>query len=374
MRILLFLGIFCLLTTVILADGGHDGGHDGDNDGHDGDGGGHNNQCRYNLVYGAFLQDPAYVVAQSQGFFASENVCVTFGQVVGSVQQFQALAQGNYSIISTAFDNVSQRVINSGLTLSTIAGVDKGPNYVLVGNVANGIHSISDLQGKTLAVDAPDSGFVLAAQALLAAHGLLVNRDYTFQIIGGSARVGAMISGTFNGALVYATMFPFPITDNLPPGVTTVLARAIDLPSLNPIQNTVLAINSTFVQHGNNRDAIVAFLRAHIRATMFALDPANSAAVTAALQVAYNITAAKATSEYNTDIVVPNGTNYASRLSRQGMINLINLRQQFLPFTGHFNALSATFPTPGGLVDLRFYREALFSLDYDDSIRIGLEL
>jgi len=368
--ILILVGFLCLLSPVVLADGG-DGGWGGGGDGGDG---GHGSGCRYNMVYGSFTKDPAYIVAQSQGFFASEQVCVTFGQVSSSAQQFEALAQGNYSIISTAFDNVSQRVINSGLTLSTIAGIDKGPNFVLVGNLRNGITTIQALRGKTLAVDAPDSGFVIAAQAILAANGLLVNRDYTFQVIGGPARFPAIISGTFNGAPVYATMLPFPLTDLLPPGVTTVLGRVSDIPSLNPIQNSILAINSTWVNRGNNRDAIVAFLRAHIRATMFALDPANNVTVIADLQAAYNVTQALATSMYYNDVVVPTGTNYASRLSRTGMINLIKLREEFLPFTGTYNPITVTLPTPGGLVDLRFYREALFSLDYDDSIRIGLEL
>src|SRR5947209_8550347 len=64
------------------------------------------------IQYGAFTKSVNYIVAQHEGFFAQEGLTICYNQVAGSIQQFDTLFAGGYDIISTASDNVANRVVN----------------------------------------------------------------------------------------------------------------------------------------------------------------------------------------------------------------------------------------------------------------------
>lgn len=51
--------------------------------------------------------------------------------VAGSVQQFDTLESGGYDVISTAADNVINRVANLNKSIVMIAGTDLGPGFAL---------------------------------------------------------------------------------------------------------------------------------------------------------------------------------------------------------------------------------------------------
>src|SRR4051794_39462622 len=53
-----------------------------------------------------FTVDPATVAAQARGFFAAEGLDVELVVTPNSTVQMQGLANGEYEVASTAFDNV----------------------------------------------------------------------------------------------------------------------------------------------------------------------------------------------------------------------------------------------------------------------------
>jgi hypothetical protein len=141
---------------------------------------------------------------------------------------------------------------------------------------------------------------------------------------------------------------------------------------LYPVQLEVLAVNSTWAATAQNRHALVRFLRAYIKASLFILNSANKDAVLAI--IAQNITGgntAVALKQYNV-IVSDVGASYAARPTRQGLVNVMNVRQQFAPFLpADGSTFDSTYvnnvltPTSRGLIDLSFYREAFLTVDTD---------
>lgn len=333
--------------------------------------------CRYNITYGAFVKETQYIVATNLGYFADEQVCVTFAQVPGSVAQFDNLAAGQYQVINSAFDNVVNRYVNQGLKLSVIGSDNKGPDLAVVVNTNTGVTTLEGLRGKTLAVDAPDSGLVYTMRAVLAAHNLSLGTDYTFLIIGGAARFAALSAGWWvdpagTNHTVYGTISAFPLSVTLPPWVVVPEGgRVKDV--LYPVQLEVLAVNSTWASTSQNRVALVRFLRAYIKASLYILNPFNRQAVLDI--IAQNITGGNtvvALKQYNV-IVSDLGASYAARLTRQGLVNIINVRQHFKPFVPLDTTVtfdneyieSIVTSNTRGLIDLSFYREAFLTVDTD---------
>src|ERR1700754_818266 len=102
-------------------------------------------------------------VAQEQGFFAEAGLDVQLTTTPSSVFQFEKFGTGAFDIAFTAFDNVVAYREGQGA-----AKLDPLPDFrVLMGAtqiglsavVAADIETAADLKGKTLALDAPTTGF-----------------------------------------------------------------------------------------------------------------------------------------------------------------------------------------------------------------------
>jgi hypothetical protein len=306
-------------------------------------------------------------------------VCVNYLQVTGSVQQFDTLASGGYDAISTAADNVANRIVNSGLSLSMIAAIELGSDFVLVGNAANGINSLSDFAGKALAVDAPDSGFVLGLREMLQVHaGLTYPQNYTFQIVGGLAeRFSVLEAGRWlNPATgeyepVYGAIITAPFTSKLY-GPAKILARLSD--DIAPFQNTIIAINTTSA----HPDALVAFLKGYIRGIRYvyasvsdcdnngmADNPALYNQLIPQLAVTYNTTneiAAAILKAYTNCI---SGQNRNLEMNNLGLVNMILLRQMYDGFGTHqVNPFQFVQFSRGGFNDNTYYERAIRELGH----------
>lgn len=145
-------------------------------------------------------------VAQHEGLFARHGLVVTLEKPGGSVAQFQGLKDGRYPILITAFDNVVAYHSGQGAAevgaipdLVAVMGIDSG----LLSLVAtSGITRIADLKGRTLAVDAPTTGFSFALRDMLARAGLTAT-DVTFIAAGNSdGRWKALQDGRAQAALL----------------------------------------------------------------------------------------------------------------------------------------------------------------------------
>ncbi|WP_201382959.1 ABC transporter substrate-binding protein [Ktedonobacter sp. SOSP1-52] len=310
------------------------------------------------IQYGAFSQSISFIVAQRQGYFAQEGLSICYNQVTGSVQQFNDLLAGNYDLISTASDNVVNRYVNQQLPLQLFSSFDRGTGLDLVANTSNGINSIEDLRGKSIIVDAPDSGFAYALEKILLEHGLsLANGDYSFQPVGGVAlRYQQLLAGQNTSGPVYATLLssPFTVLSTYQPHL-----KILDTLSnyVNPYQGTSLASTRTYAQA--HPEVIEAFLRAMIRAQRYALDPANHDTLIGDIASVFNVSPQVANDILVDAFNAQTGESVNEELDTQGLINVINLRQQFNGFTTSIDSKQLAKSKKDGLYYDKYWKDAL---------------
>jgi ABC-type nitrate/sulfonate/bicarbonate transport system substrate-binding protein len=312
------------------------------------------------IQYGAFLRNVSFIEAQQQGFFAKEGLSVCYNQVTSSTQQFNSLLSGQYDIIGTTADNVVNRYVNAQLPVEIVAGSDQGAGLDLIVNTANGIHTIADLKGKTVAVDAPNSGYVFALEKILAANGLsLANNDYSLQIIGGSAQRFAAISAgkTSTGDPVYATILGTPFSEQVP-NVPTLSDIAKFSSYVQPYQGTTIATTQNYAN--TNSATVTNFIAANILGQTFAANPANRATVLADIASVDNVSPSIAANIYNDSILdLTRGENIAERVNECGLVNTINLRQEFGGFTTTVDSKKLAKPGKNSLYDDRYWKKAV---------------
>jgi ABC-type nitrate/sulfonate/bicarbonate transport system substrate-binding protein len=213
-----------------------------------------------------FRIDAATVAAQVQGHFAAEGLDVETTATPNSTDQMRGLSQGKYDMVSTAFDNVLAWSGREGAEIVAIAQISD--KTVLPIFVRPEIKTWSDLKGKKLAADAVDTAFALVLRRVLLANGLdMTKGDYELIALGATgARLDSMIKGeTFAGVLNP----PFDIKAQ-DAGMRKIGDSKEVLPDY---PNTIFAVTKEWGE--KNRDAVLGFLRAWLKAGAWVKDPAN---------------------------------------------------------------------------------------------------
>ena len=233
------------------------------------------------LTVGVFGLSGPVLIARSRGLFERHGVEVVFDQVTSSDQQFQDLASGRYQLVVTAFDNIVSYASNAGNAvgrkLDVIAPVafDAGMNLSLIGN---GVASIAELRGKTLAVDAEHTGFAFVLYELLSRAGLSRGTDYELVRHGGVFhRYQRILAGESAGTLLSNGFEALAELSGL-----SVLGTSDDV--VRPYLGAVLgAERGWYEEHGRDASAFVA---AYEEALAISLDPANREEIVGAIGAA----------------------------------------------------------------------------------------
>jgi ABC-type nitrate/sulfonate/bicarbonate transport system substrate-binding protein len=279
-------------------------------------------------------------------------------QVRSSDQQWGDLFASRYDIISAASDTTVTRVVNMGLPVSIVAGLEMNNDQVLAVNTARGINTFEDLRGKPIAVDAPDTGFSFLLRKILAEHGLfLENGDYSLQPIGGVAlRYAALQAGqTAAGQPVYASMINYPFAAQLHEPVKA-LARAEDY--VFPYQGGTFAVRHDY--SASHPETIMRFLRAIIDGGEFARRPRNRATVVAHIAAELGVSAEIAGRELEASLDRGTGENHKAKLDKQALIGTILLREEFGGFTAPLGDVNQLVnPCENCLYEDRFWKAAM---------------
>jgi ABC-type nitrate/sulfonate/bicarbonate transport system substrate-binding protein len=215
-----------------------------------------------------FRIDAATAVARAKDLFAAEGLVVEATVTPNSTDQMRGLSQGKYDIVSTAFDNVLAWSGREGAEIVTIAQISD--KTVLPVFVRPEIKTWSDLRGKKLAADAVDTAFALVLRRVLLANGLdMTKGDYELVALGTtSARLESMIKGeTFAGVL----NSPFD-GKALEAGMRRIGDSKEVLPDY---PNTIFAVARDWGLQ--NRDEVLGFLRAWLKAGTWLRTPENRA-------------------------------------------------------------------------------------------------
>jgi ABC-type nitrate/sulfonate/bicarbonate transport system substrate-binding protein len=316
------------------------------------------------LKVGFFGKNIAMLAAQAKGFFAAENLSVTYLQIASSEQAFKDLRDGNYDIILSSVDNVVNYRLNPNNALGAIQpvqafmSVDYANNLTAAGKL--GINTVEDLRGKKVAVDAPASGFAYILYEILAKHGLQRNVDYqTVLIGGGAARFNALMAGTVDGTLLNNG---FEI--RAAAGGRKLFETAYDI--TYPYLGSVGVAERPWMKA--HSDVLIRFIRAYVAASAWSFDPANRAEAIKQLQTQPNTSAALAAKLLDAQLTFGRGLvrdAYIGDFEREGLSNVLQLRQKYDGFENPENLTKLATPA-GGIYDLHWYHQAIGDSDTGD--------
>ncbi|HEU5014349.1 MAG TPA: ABC transporter substrate-binding protein [Roseiflexaceae bacterium] len=302
---------------------------------------------------GIFGKSLPLIVADAKGFYAKHNLKVNYLQVASSTQQFQALRDGQYDVIQTSPDNVANYQLNANNPLGTIVdsqgflGLDYGLNLRLVAQP--GITSVENLRGKTVSVDALNSGFAYVLYKILQQHGLQQG-DYNVVSVGGVfQRYNDLLAGHADATLLSSGFETRAANQGyvLLDPVSTIAS---------PYIGTFAAARTTWLKQ--NSDVAVRFALAYYEALQWSFDPANREESIQLLMAQPNTSRMLAEQLYAIHLQSGVGDIADASIDHKAVYNILALRAEFNGFENQQNLHRLAGPE-GGLYDLSYYRKAL---------------
>ena len=160
------------------------------------------------IGFGGAANLPSWLAIDS-GIFARHGLDVTLARTEGSMAQIQDMMADKHQIATTSIDNIIAYAEGQGP-----AKLDKPFDMVAFMGVHSGLNSVvtrpeiktwTDIRGKAVAVDAPNTGYAFVLFRLLERQGLLLDRDYTIAPVGGTEhRMAALKDGRAVAAVMSA--------------------------------------------------------------------------------------------------------------------------------------------------------------------------
>jgi ABC-type nitrate/sulfonate/bicarbonate transport system substrate-binding protein len=295
---------------------------------------------RVNVFRGA-SNIPIYM-AQERGYFARQGITLTLQFTPNSVSQRDGLATGRFDIAHAAVDNAVAMVEVSKNDVVIVGGGDSGMNEFLV---RPDIKQTTDLRGRTLVVDAPNTAYALLGRKILKNAGLVDGQDYKLNPLGGS-QTRTMALDNPNGAAAILN----------PPW--SYIAKDRGAKSLGTVKDLYGAYQATGVfvmrpwatAHAN---ALERYLGALIEGCRAAQDPANREQTIAVLQRELQLERRTAELSYQ-DLITPgHGLAKDCAFDLQGFRNVLDLRAEM---EGQWDGKA---PDPEKFIDLHYYQRAL---------------
>lgn len=173
-----------------------------------------------------------------------------------------------------------------------------------------------------------------------------------------------------NGTAVYATILTYPFTEYAKALPSTqrpnILATVSDY--IQPFSSSAITVAESSLSDTSKRGVLTRFFAALYAANSYLAAPENEECATKAIAKQLNVTTAVAQNEYAaaTDPVSGESINAAVgfNVSRQGLLNVIDVRGQFSGFSSisngeGFNFVEAIEPGVGKMIDYTVRDEAV---------------
>lgn len=222
-------------------------------------------RLRVNVFPGGFNW-PIFVAIE-KGLFAREGIAVELQATTGSMTQMTDLANQNFDIAMTAFDNVVAYVEGQGE-----APIGAQPEFFAFLGSDNSFLSLvaqpdisgpADLRGRNVSVDAATTGYAFALFEMLEQAGLQ-EEDYAVVKVGGMAQRFDDLCRGGNAA----SMLSAPYDLLAQRAGLRVLARLE-----GPYQGNVGAARRGWAK--SNSDLVAAYVRSYVEAVGWLYEPAN---------------------------------------------------------------------------------------------------
>lgn len=293
-------------------------------------------------VFRSATNIPIYM-AEEMGAFAKRNVRVELQFTPNSSEQRAGLAAGRADLAHTAADNAVAMVEVAKVDAVIVGGGDSG---LLELFVRPEIKTLSDVRGKAMVVDAPNTAYALAARKIMKNAGLVDGRDYRLVPIGGTeSRVNAFSQSSDNAVGMLNPPWTFVAESR---GARS-FGKAKDL--FGPYQGISTIAMRSWAQA--NRGALERYLAAYIEGCRLTTDPANRELVISVLRKRLNLTADVASRSYEGLIEPGYGLSRDCRLDMAGFRNALALRAEI---EGQWGGVA---PAPDRYLDLGYFERAM---------------
>jgi ABC-type nitrate/sulfonate/bicarbonate transport system substrate-binding protein len=282
------------------------------------------------------------LLAEKQGIFAKYGVSVHVDAAPTSDALRTSLASGQADIAHAAVDNAVAMVENSRANVVIVMGGEGSINELIA---QPDIHSISELRGRTLLVDAPNTAYAIQLKKILLASGLRAGSDYQLSPVGATPlRLQAM-----RDHKEYAASILGP-----PASVIARHAGFVSLGSTRTLLGPYQAIGAFTEQawaHGHS-DSLVKYLAAYIEAQRRLLEPASRASVLELFKEEWHLEEPAASATY---VLMQGRVWYQldARFDVEGFKTVLRLRAEI---EGQWKGQA---PAPENYCDFSYYQQAL---------------
>lgn len=275
------------------------------------------------------------------GLFAQSGCALRLHETGSSDEQREALARGDVHIAQAALDN-GVAMAAAGEDVIILMGGETGMNDLVV---QADVQSLSDLRGRTLAVDSPFTAYALLARRALARHGLVYGRDYTMKPVGnGARRLKALLA---DRSLAGAVLNPPFSAEALMNGLKS-LGRLNDM--LGPYQaGGAYAMRSWA---NANRTSVVAYIEGYVQSLRWIRSAASTRACESILARKLDLSPELAAATLAQLRDPSFGFSEDAALSAEGMENLLATRAET-------EGEASDRANARTLVDLSFYHAAM---------------
>lgn len=288
----------------------------------------------------------ALTVALEQGLFAKHGVDVQAQIAANSEELRSALAGGTIDLAHAAVDNAVALAEKAHVDVVVVMGGEGSTNELIAQPL---IHSVPDLRGRTMIVDAPTTAYAIQLKKILLLNGLQASRDYQIKAVGSTPlRLSSMRENKEYAASILG-----------PP--TSLIAKHEGFVSLGTTQQFLGPYQGigAFVRRAwakENRNLLTSYIAASIEAQRWIMDPAHKERVTALLEKEFHLSSDLAREAYDSWIVAPGGLEADSRINLEGFRNVLRLRAEIE------HTWSEETPGPEKYYDPSYYDAALSTL------------
>jgi ABC-type nitrate/sulfonate/bicarbonate transport system substrate-binding protein len=263
-------------------------------------------------------------VAQEKGFFEANKIAVNLTPTPSSVFQLTNLIDGKFDIAMTAMDNLiayregQGEAPKLGADLVAVMGADRG--FLKLITVPE-VKSFADLRGKTLSVDARNTGYALVMFEFLDRAGLR-EPDFTVDRAGGvMQRFQALMEKKHAGTMLIS---PFEVQAEA--RGYNVLATASE--SFGAYQGLVAGVRQSWA--AQNQDDLVGYIRAYADSVEWLYDPANkSEALRILTSKMPNVSPQAAEATYRILLDPRTGMQRRAAFEQEGLQTVLKIRSKW---------------------------------------------
>ena len=259
-----------------------------------------------------------FTIAEKQGFFSKHAINVETSNKANSDELRMSLAAGEGDLAYLAVDNAVAMVELTHQDVVIVMGGEGSQNELIA---QPGIKSITELRGKTLIVDAPNTAYALQMKKILLLNGMQAGKDYEMKAFGATPQrlIGMREHKEYAGSMLG------------PP--SSLAAKREGFVSLGSVQEVIgpyqaagfFTLRKWAEEH---RDTLVPFLTAIIEAQRWLMAPANKQAVIDLWVKDYHLGPEVAAETYEASIAHSGGFARDARFDLDGFKNVLKLRAE----------------------------------------------